>query len=360
MFAKNLKLDDDYTLETSADTRRGLLQLAMYAMHVGSGSTLLCKTIKVATVKLYVRAAATFLSLFGEHSRDYRKDYVTDAHLSPTLTSVFDELQRWEKVANRREPYTLEMLDDLKNTATLVQNPDSLLAAAADWFQCGLHAGLRLTEWAQEAGCADLQKYKKDFHNDARAFLLGDIRFEDDARTRFTAQQVLAKDADTSIVKCWVKFRTQKNGQNGEEKLFTRNDKGHCFVGAMLRILRRFVRIRGFYDEKTPLALYKNEGDSEGRFITASDIETIMRHNAANVYKLDPVRDKKALQLWSSHSLRVGACVLLHASGCTESTIQWLLRWRSNAFMAYLRNVAILCNNQNAAFDKAAAMPQFM
>jgi hypothetical protein len=360
MFAHHMKWDDDITLEHSVDTRRGLLQLAMYAMHVGTGQTLLCKTIKVATVKQYVRAAATFLTLFGDKTRDYRKNYATDTALSSTLVSVYNELARWESVPDRREPYTLEMLtyhkQSVERTAAC---QDSLAAAMADWFECGLFAGLRLAEWAQDAHCAALGTYKRDFKQQARAFCLSDVRFEDDTRTRFSAKQVLEHKVQSSIRKCWIKFRTQKNGQHGEERLFTRNDNGMCFVQAMLRIIARFERLVGIHDVCTPLALYKNKGETIPKFITASEIEATMRHTAAVVYKLDPVKDKKILQKWSAHSLRVGACVILHAMGCTESQIQWLLRWRSNAFMVYLRNVAILSTLHHQIIDEAAAMPHF-
>ena len=355
-----MKWDDDLVLEKSADTRRGLLQLAMYAMHVGTGQTLHCKTIKVATVKQYVRAAATFLALFGDTSRDYRKNYATDTAISSTLTSVYNELARWESVPDRREPYTLEMLIYLKQSVERTAScRDSMVAAMADWFECGLFAGLRLAEWAQDAHCANLGCYKRDFKQQARAFCLGDVRFEDDARTRFTAKQVLESKSHTSMRKCWIKFRTQKNGQHGEERLFTRNENGKCFVQAMLRIISRFERLVGIHDESTPLALYRNKGEKDAKFITALDIEQVMRHTAAEVYKLDPVKDKKILQKWSAHSLRVGACVILHAMGCTESQIQWLLRWRSNAFMVYLRNVAILSSMHHKLLDEAAAMPHF-
>ena len=360
MFAQHMRWDDDLTLEKSTDTRRGLLQLAMYAMHVGTGQTLLCKTIKVATVKQYVRAAATFLALFGDNTRDYRKNYATDTNISSTLTSVYNELARWESVPNRREPFTLEMLLHLRSdTQTASMSQDSLIMAMADWCECGLFAGLRLAEWAQDAHCSDITNYKRDFKQQARAFCLGDIRFEDNTRTRFTARQVLDSRSDVSITKCWIKFRTQKNGQNGEERLFTRNNGGKCFVQAMLRIIRRFERLRGPNDGDTPLALYNNKIEEEPKFITASDIEKIMRQTAAQVYNLDPVRDKIVLQQWSAHSLRVGACVILHAMGCTESQIQWLLRWRSNAFMVYLRNVAILSSMHHKKLDEAAAMPHF-
>ena len=40
--------------------------------------------------------------------------------------------------------------------------------------------------------------------------------------------------------------------------------------------------------------------------------------------------------------------------------IKWLLRWLSDAFMAYLRNIAILATRHTRALDKAAAMPNYV
>jgi hypothetical protein len=62
---------------------------------------------------------------------------------------------------------------------------------------------------------------------------------------------------------------------------------------AMLRIISRFEQLVGIHNESTPLALYKNKAEKEAKFITASDIEQVMWHTAAEVYKLDPVKDKQ-------------------------------------------------------------------
>jgi hypothetical protein len=98
-----MKWDTDLA-EMHLDPRRGLLQLAMYAQHLGTGSTLACHTIKTDTIKKYVAVAASFHALFGLHPRDFRKDSPTDTKVSPTLSAVNNELKRWEDVPNRREP----------------------------------------------------------------------------------------------------------------------------------------------------------------------------------------------------------------------------------------------------------------
>ena len=164
------------------------------------------------------------------------------------------------------------------------------------------------------------------------------------------------------MTKCRTTYRTQKNGKNGEERLLTRNPSpgGKCFVPAMLRIILRFTRFVSETDTATPMSVYQCPALRETLLITSRDIEKEMRLVATRVYKLDPIKDKEALQRWSSHSLRVGACVILHSMGITETQLKWLLRWRSDAFMVYLRNTAILANTQYETLDKASAMPHFL
>jgi hypothetical protein len=82
-----------------------------------------------------------------------------------------------------------------------------------------------------------------------------------------------------------------------------------------------------------------------------------MRNIAAAVYQLSFDKHKEELQRWSSHSLRVGACVILHSMNFSTTQIQWLLRWRSDSFKVYLRNTALLSDQQHQALDQAAAMP---
>jgi hypothetical protein len=361
MFARDMNWRDDLTLE-NASLRRCQLQLAMYAKHLATGSTILCRQVKSATIKNYVRDVASFLALFGNHPRDIRKDNPTDTKLSHILNSVFAELKRWEDVPNRREPFTLEMLTEVKNMAAAAKSgPDTLLAALSDWFECGLFAGLRLTEHGQPAHCTDPRYPLLNKRMETKAFCLRDIRFETITKSRLSATAAI-RAPNHLVCKCWIKFRTQKNGSHGEERLYTQNpnQNGLCFVRGMLRIVNRFVRLHGTDSHNTPLSTYRNTESGPPQLITSNNIDKIMRQAAATVYNLDPIKHKKELQRWSSHSLRVGACVILHSMGYTETQIKWLLRWRSDAFMVYLRNLAILSNKQNTTLDDAAAMPHFL
>ena len=109
----------------------------------------------------------------------------------------------------------------------------------------------------------------------------------------------------------------------------------------------------------TPLFVYWDHTACDARLVTSLDIEKFMRGLAVLVMGFDMTsqKDVDSVKSWSAHSLRVGAACVLHAMGFSPLDIQWLLRWRSLAFMAYLRNLAILSNRQHEALDKALRMP---
>jgi hypothetical protein len=43
--------------------------------------------------------------------------------------------------------------------------------------------------------------------------------------------------------------------------------------------------------------------------------------------------------------------------GSTETQIKWILRWKSDAFMVYLRNITKFSDMHNSAFNLAAHGP---
>ena len=282
------------------------------------------------------------------------------------LTSVYDEIKRYEKVPNRREPVTLEMLRYAQLLAKKANDPLGLEAMLADWWEAALSGGFRLTEWAQDdEAYANPSKVRLNIFGDPTAFLLEDIEVKLLDHSLIQGLEVLSVTL-TDVDELWLTFRTQKNGDHGQRRMFRRNKnpRGHCCVAALFRILQRFAILREGNDRNTtPLAVYRSKITATVRMVTASAITRHMRKVAAKVYRLNPTTHKDKLAKWTSHSLRVGACVMLHTHGFTAPQIQFLLRWKTDAFMVYLRNVAPLADKQNAAWDKEAllkAMPLFL
>ena len=50
------------------------------------------------------------------------------------------------------------------------------------------------------------------------------------------------------------------------------------------------------------------------------------------------IKASDELARYTTHSIRVGACVLLHETSQTPDFIKAHLRWRSDAYLMYLRN----------------------
>jgi hypothetical protein len=360
-----MKWQDNLLLEgDSPDIAiRGQYQLAMYALHLSAGHSIHCKSIKVATIEQYLLSASSFVALFT--GTDFRKDHPTDNHMGSILSPVLRDLKKYESVPDRREPYDPQMHKAARLIASQCP-PDSLTRALADGFEQGYCAGYRLSEWAQPSRLCNPMTPQLNHMVDSpcrtRALVPDDFRILTVCNRRATGLAII-RSRLPQIAKLWVKWRTQKNGHHGEEKLFARNPNldGFCFVASAYRSLSRFHRL-AILDNRlkpntTPLSVYWSPSASCVKLIHADDIEHFMRRLAAQVYHLHPIRDAKDLGRWSSHSLRVGACVALHAMGFSPLDIQWILRWRSTAFMVYLRNVAILAIRQYQALDKAAELP---
>jgi hypothetical protein len=356
-----MKLDDDMGM-VGHSIERCNWQLALYTVHLATGNALACRSVKAATITKYLLSIAKFCA--RRNPRDPRKAEQTDQGNAKNIQGVLDELKRWENVPDRREPFTIEMLDYL--TALLQDNPDlydqdSFLAVMVDYAGAGLYDGFRLSEWAQPNAHATVNNPQLNFRGDPMAFCLGDVRFLSDDKISIPHLRIIKLDPRSPVVgRDFVRYRTQKNGENGEERQHTRNPNtsAPCHITSMMRVVQRFDRLVGLR-HNVPLSVYRHT-DGTVRNITASIVESTFRMAAAQVYKLDPVNDSEHLRKWSAHSLRVGACVILHGMGFTNTQIKFLLRWKSDAFFVYLRNIAGLAHQQNQALDKCAAMPHFI
>lgn len=335
--------------------------MAIYIAHLGTGSTLLCRSIRAATIRNYSHDIAKFHCRFprwsdGDVFSNNPRYYLhTNKEFAPCIKQVLDELERWEKVPDCREPFTIAMWDELNRLADK-HPPDTLWPVCRNFFGCGLYGGFRLTEWAQPDANSDLSTPALAPTGVPRAFCLDDIEFRAGANSRIPLDDALLAKPDAPA-RVLLTFSWQKNGNHGEQRLFVDNTTKPemSFTRLMQRIVQRAVRLVG-RTNTIPLCVYRTDS-GEIRLVTAAQVALVMQTIACRVYNLDPVKHKRELSRWTSHSLRVGACVTLHAMGFTDTQIQFLLHWRSLTFLVYLRNLAILARKQNQAMADLSVMP---
>ena len=80
--------------------------MALYALHLVTGTTMPSTTIKSITIKLYLRVASSI-------SLNYEQMYPlldTRGLKAQCIEDVLCEVQRWESMTNCREPVTVKMV----------------------------------------------------------------------------------------------------------------------------------------------------------------------------------------------------------------------------------------------------------
>lgn len=331
--------------------------MALYAAHLASGSTLVCRSIKADSIKAYLTDVGKFIA--QGHGPDPRYAEGDSTRLAPQLHTVYDEVKRWESQKNRREPFTTKMWQHVAKLAA-DEPSTSVNSALRDWFGLGLHAGLRLGEWAQIPSKGDLSSTPGlNMFGDATAFCLADVEFFSSYKRRLSLHEAI-RLPHGSVQRASIRFRTQKNGDNGRKITFCTGSSGQInSVECLLNIVRRFVHLTGTWALDTPIAIFRTSGGHVRR-ITSNEIESCMRLAACAAYGFHPVNNAAELQKWSAHSLRVGACVILYTLGFTDVQIQHLLRWKSLAFMEYLRNLGAMAIRQSQAIADISNFPNYL
>ena len=149
-----------------------------------------------------------------------------------------------------------------------------------------------------------------------------------------------------------IKWRFQKNNDNGQVITYTKdtNNPSFCYVQAALRIRTRFLKLKHNHDELLAIFLDTTKTKKIVKYIDDTHICRILQEAANSVYK---ITDKNDLKRFTSHSIRVGACVLLQSQNITTEDIKFRLRWRSDAFRIYLRNITQLAHTHRDAIRNA-------
>lgn len=318
--------------------------MACYTLHLAKGETLVCRSIKAKTMQAYLRAVEELSA-----ARSVMSPLIgLDGNRSAYITRILNECKRWEGMPNKREPVTNEMMAHIIHEAKRDTNPDSRLSAVTDWLVMGEYGGFRKSEWAQDARDVRKGRYATNIDGTAKAFLLRDFTYRKDKERIAAGPNDALTEADADQV--YLTWRFQKNGNNGEQLPFSKTDKvtDRCFVRSAIRVRRRAQRLGVKAD--CPIAVYKTAKGTV-KHISNEDVEDILRAAAKKVHK---VTNTKELARWSCHSIRVGACIRLQLLNKPAHFIQMRLRWKSEAWQDYLRNLPELADAHNEVIHALA------
>eukprot|EP00957_Ditylum_brightwellii_P110668 8440108-Ditylum_brightwellii.AAC.1 len=282
------------------------------------GNTLLSQSIKANTIRLYIKAAAMLcghrclmnplVSLFGANSS--------------WIEVVIQEQHRWESMPNRQGPVTIEMILQEYHTR---------------------RSG-KLATWDTTLGGDTSSKAftQKDF------VLLGK-----NGKCLYSSDSVQVVSRDVEFLE--IRYRFQKNKVNGQKIEYSRSSNTTLYpVGAGLRIRRRAQILKIKSD--TTSAVYRSLKGDRLEDITDKQIDSVLQSVAKSLYNLTNLEKSRR---FSSHFIRVGACVLLHNSGKDGKFIKLRLHWKPDTFRLYLGNTTLLsgqhCSAVSNILDTAQA-----
>lgn len=324
--------------------------LGCYALYLATGHTIYSQSIRADTLTEYLKAASGIIQKL-DPVPDRDAMYTADGNKYEGIVSITREVRRIELVPNRREPYALSMHFRLFELQKF-QSRDSLRAALCDWFTVGVNMGCRRSEWAQVSGSGILSNYQTSPFKRAMAFVLDDVSCFTAKKIELTFQTFFDKSESIACIR--VRFMWQKNLKHNIHRWVYRNTNKPflCAVRAWIAIVRRFVRLVG-KNTTMPLAVYRSTR-KEVRYITADQATLQMRELAKSVFKLTKKAD---VQKFSCHSLRVGACCILFQTGHHPDFIQRVLRWESDAWRTYVRDLVVTAIQVVQAMNDAADMP---
>ena len=337
-----MDLDQDPCLPHQDIQARNYL-IACFAVSLVRGETINSNKIRHATVRNYVNAAASLHT-----DRKLPSPYSAPIDY---ITIVLKAIKKYEKQPRRRDMIYDEMFHQMEHTRHQYEQ-NSLEAALIDWIYLGRFVGFRGIEWCQETQ----HEYKTIDHPGwegpkSYAFIADDFQFfTTDKRQVHT----LSDESIKTIAYVVIRFRKQKNNRNYEIIPYYRDEQNpsFCPVAAAIRIRLRATRLDVKSEE--PLGVFHcQKGQYKGTrcYIATAQVATFLQASAMTVFHLKP--KDELLTRYTTHSIRVTACNLLHRQGMSDTYIQSRLRWTSDAFLGYLRNTLYTA----AAHTKALHIP---
>lgn len=329
--------------------------IACYAVSLTRGETLLGKRIRYAALKGYIKQAIDI-----HLNRKLPSPALADMNYIKIITEA---VRKYERVPNRREMihdtmfhFILELYKQHRKNS-----PDGLISALCEWLFIGRYVGFRSAEWCHESPTAYKRIEDEEWGDrpDSLALIFQDISFSSHDGSPVAVPSEWWGRHFTSLPPnvhyLTICIRKQKNNDNGATLTYARHTKNTamCPVLAALNIYCRGRRLR--LPTTHPAAVFHSPKYESPRLITSRDTNNFLRHAAQTVFKLK--KGSHELDKWSTHSIRVTACNLLHRARYSDTYIKNRLRWKSDAFLMYLRNTFYTADEHSKSLSLDMAPP---
>ena len=176
-----------------------------------------------------------------------------------------------------------------------------------------------------------------------RTVTIGDDEFRKGSQTISSMDERCLSEADTVS----VTYRTQKNGDRGttvtQYRAENHRGSGLCPVKALAKLKAR-VMAYNVIDPRWPSAdnrpinlLVTMDGNGQQREVFLITSGQVLHHLKAAAAQYGEAKLGFPVARLGTHSLRSGAALAMYLAGVPAETMQLIGRWKSQAFLRYIR-----------------------
>jgi hypothetical protein len=315
--------------------------LAIYVKYVMTGVNYLNKSsVRSATCKGYALDAARLFTLRGYPSP---VDF-SDPRCWTRI--IVNNLEREEDIAKQRKPLNTSIHAEIIKFAAEA-NKDSLEEVVSNVIAAGKFLGWRASEHSQTSqDKVDYHKYPSG--NEVMKAINGNDVIYTDKKGKLIE---IRKKSDLKKVHALIiTFRHQKNRQNNQQirLLALKSCPEICPVMNIAQMSLRKFRAR--HSKDMPLAVFIN-AEGKVKYLTSAKVTEIIRKAVKSVY---PDILKEELMKYSTHSIRVWACVSLDEANKSPGFIKKRLRWMGESYRVYLRDTDKINEQHNLALEESS------
>ena len=216
----------------------------------------------------------------------------------------------------QQSPAPIQVFDLIKQEYSSAQD-----TACSQLIEGALFFGMRSCEYTKTPG----QKKKR-----TTLLELRDITFYDH-NSIVISHNHLNLITEASIVK--ITFRKQKNKENCQEVILRKSPNRLCSVEAWAKIVKR-IRSYPNSNDNTFVNTYFCTSSGKYKQITNDHVINMLR---SAVQIIGPEKIGVPLERVGTHTLRTSFALFMSLGNEEDSTIMLKGRWKSNAFMRYIR-----------------------
>lgn len=241
-----------------------------------------------------------------------------DGRLSRLLSRQFKAYIELDPPPNQQSPLPISIFRDIKDLAITARQK-----AEAQLIRGSLFFGHRSCEYT---------KTPKNEEKKTRLLELQDIRFYDSRKKEVKHAHIKARASELEFVA--IRYRNQKNGEVNEVVVQRRNHKDLCPVIEWRDLAIRIWSYPGTHARTTVNTFFDTKKqrfyDIESKHVLAH-LRRVVQHRGAKLLGI-PIKSV------GTHSVRISFAMLMHLNGSNDSKIMKMGRWKSAAFLAYIRS----------------------